>query len=95
MQKINALRNKERVEAVIDMTQMAKKSVYERFGIHEASSKGVATMLGAVISKFGSQIDRKVAMSNLVNKNQKKIEAGGFNRLGLASKAIDEDLKVE
>ncbi len=95
MQKIHALRNKERVEAVIDMAQMPKESVYERFGIHEASSKGAATMLGAVISKFGSQIDRKVAMSNLVNKNQKKIEAGGFNRLGLASKAIDEDLKVE
>jgi hypothetical protein len=30
-----------------------------------------------------------------MNKNQKKLEVGGFNRLGLASKGIDEDLKAE
>lgn len=95
MQKIQAFRNKEHVEAVINMEQMPKETVYERFGIHEVSSKGVSTMLGAVISKFGSQIDKKVAMSNLVNKNQKKLETGGFNRLGLASKGLDEDLKAE
>jgi hypothetical protein len=34
-------------------------------------------------------------MSNLVNKKDKKLEVGGFNRLGLASKGIDEDLKAE
>jgi hypothetical protein len=34
-------------------------------------------------------------MSNLVNKKDKKIEVGGFNRLGLANKGIDEDLKAE
>ena len=77
------------------MEQMASESIKERFGIQDASSKGVSTILGAVISKFGAQIDKKVAMSNLVNKKDKKLEVGGFNRLGLAAKGIDEDIKAE
>jgi len=74
---------------------MASESIKERFGIQDAAGKGVSTILGAVISKFGSQLDKKVQISNIMNKNQKKLEVGGFNRLGLASKGIDEDLKAE
>jgi len=77
------------------MEQMASESIKERFGIQDAGGKGVSTILGAVISKFGSQLDKKVQISNIMNKNQKKLEVGGFNRLGLASKGIDEDLKAE
>ena len=36
------------------MEQMASESIKERFGIQDASSKGVSTILGAVISKFGA-----------------------------------------
>ena len=95
LEKIQAVRNKQHVEAVINMEQMASESIKERFGIQDAGGKGVSTILGAVISKFGSQLDKKVQISNIMNKNQKKLEVGGFNRLGLASKGIDEDLKAE
>ena len=77
---------------------MANDVVFDKFGIHEVS-KGAATMLGAVISKFGSHIDKRVTMSNLVNKGKNAPKdpaaAKGFNRLGLANKGIDDDLKVE
>jgi hypothetical protein len=35
------------------MEQMASDHIFEKFGIHNIA-KGAATMLGAVISKFGS-----------------------------------------
>ena len=78
------------------MEQMDRESIKERFGIQDTSGgKGVSTILGAVISKIGTNMVKRVTMSNLVNKKEKKLEAGGFNRLGLASKGIDEDLKAE
>jgi len=36
------------------MEQMASESIKERFGIQDAGGKGVSTILGAVISKFGA-----------------------------------------
>ena len=54
LEKIQAVRNKQHVEAVINMEQMASESIKERFGIQDAGGKGVSTILGAVISKFGS-----------------------------------------
>jgi hypothetical protein len=78
------------------MEQMDRESIKERFGIQDpGGGKGVSTILGAVISKIGTNMVKRVTMSNLVNKKEKKLEAGGFNRLGLASKGIDEDLKAE
>jgi len=40
----------------------------------------MATLLGAVISKFGTQIDKKISVNNIVNK-KKKIESIELNRL--------------
>lgn len=54
----------------------------------------MATLLGAVISKFGTQIDKKISVNNIVNK-KKKIESIGLNRLGVNTQGNFDDLKNE
>ena len=74
---------------------MPSDKVISKFGIQNIS-KGTQSILGAVMSKFGSTIDKRLTMSSLVSGKKGSVDTKAkFSRLGLTGKGVHDDIKQE
>jgi hypothetical protein len=79
--------------ATIVMVPMPGEQMFAKFGL-QTMSFAAQNIIGAIASKLGSTIDKKVHMSTLVS--GKKVDPKAkFNRLGVSSKYLPEEIKSE
>ena len=72
---------------------ISSEQMFAKFGV-QTISLGAQNILGAMASKLGSTLDKRVHMSTLVS--GKKVDPKmKFNRLGVSSKHLSDDVKTE